>query len=130
MTWGQSNVAASGTPQKTPVDINHFFLYSFEMPTIKIQRSTSLNADEAYDKLKTLMDGDDLKKLDPSFSCQFQDADKKIVADGKKFKAKVDVKAKDSGSDVDIVVDLPLMLSPFKGAVQSTLEKKLDRLLA
>ena len=100
------------------------------MPTIKIERSSSLKPDEAYDRIKTMMDGDsDLKKLDSSYTCEFDDAAKTIKANGSKFKATVDVNEGSNGSDVAINVDLPMLLSPFKGAVQSSLEKKLDKAL-
>jgi Putative polyhydroxyalkanoic acid system protein (PHA_gran_rgn) len=35
-----------------------------------------------------------------------------------------------TGSNVTIEVDLPLMLTPIKGMVQATLEKKLQKALA
>jgi hypothetical protein len=71
----------------------------------------------------------DLKKLDSSYACEFSDSTKSIKANGKTFKADLVVSGDASGAKVAVVVDLPLMLTPFKGMVEATLGKKLDKAL-
>lgn len=72
----------------------------------------------------------ELRKLDPHYNCQFDAQGLKGTAEGKQFKASMNVSANGSGSSIEIVIDLPLLLSPVKGMVQKTLEKKLAAALS
>lgn len=62
-------------------------------------------------------------------SCTFNDSTMSGVAKGGKFSADLKVADKGGASAVSITVDIPLLLSPFKGQIQSTIEKKLASLL-
>ena len=85
---------------------------------------------DAFVRVKSFLDGDpDLKKLDPSYTCDFDDSALTGSANGKLFQAKMKVIESDPGSEVEIVVDLPLTLALAKGLVSRTLEKKLGESL-
>ena len=100
------------------------------MPKVNIQSETNLSAQEAYEKVKDLLNNDaGLKKLDPKYACDFDDASLSGNANGKMFKAAMKVSEKGSGSSVEIIVDLPLKFALAKGMVKSTLEKKLIKIL-
>lgn len=100
------------------------------MPKFKVEKTTSLNAKDSFDKIKTFLSSDpDLKTLDSSYQCQFQDDKLAGSAKGQKFNAEMQVSEEGDNSKVSITVDLPLMLMPFKGLVENTLNKKLDKLL-
>lgn len=100
------------------------------MPKFKIEHPTSLGLEDSYSKIRGFLDHDaDLRKIDPKLSCTYDDAKKMIKATGSQFKAEISVAAKGSGSLVAVEVDLPLLLSPFKGKVQEMLVKKLSKAL-
>lgn len=101
------------------------------MPKVKAETSTNKPAQETFNKIKQMLESDkDLRKFDPNLACTFNEANLTGTAKGSQFKADMKVTTKGAGSHVEIEVDLPLMLTPFKGAVQSTLQKKLDTTLA
>ncbi|MCB0394609.1 MAG: polyhydroxyalkanoic acid system family protein [Bdellovibrionales bacterium] len=100
------------------------------MPKINIDKSSKHSLDETYARIKKVMaDDPDLKKLDSSYQCEFDDSQKTIDAKGKTFKAQVKIDGADSDAKVSVVVDLPLMFMPFKGVVETTLSKKLEKAL-
>src|SRR3954447_23617346 len=102
-------------------------LWLYPMPSIKIEKQTKLNADDSFKRISNMLSNDrDLKKLDSSYKCEFNDKDRSGSADGSLFKAKMNVKEASAGSTVQITVDLPLKLALVKGMVQKTLEKKLE----
>ena len=101
------------------------------MPKVVITKNSTKTAAETFSKVKNiLMDDKDLKKLDPGYKCQFNDAEMNGTATGKMFKATMTVKNSGASCEVEIVVDLPLALALAKGIVKSTLEKKLNESLA
>lgn len=100
------------------------------MPKFKIEKDSSLAPAECYSKLKTFLESDpDLQKMDSGYKCQFNDGGLSGKAKGSKFEADMKVSGSGSSSKVEITVELPLLLSPVKGMVQSTLEKKLAKIL-
>jgi hypothetical protein len=97
------------------------------MPKLSVETQSKLSAKEAFEKVTKLLEHDsDLKKLDSSYSCQFDPASLTGVASGKLFKAKMEIQDQGDGSKVTIIVDLPMTLALAKGMVQKTLQKKLD----
>ena len=51
-------------------------------------------------------------------------------AKGNQFKADINITSSAQGSSIEVIVDLPLLLTPFKGKVQETIERKLSKHLA
>ena len=101
------------------------------MPKISIDHNSSLQAPESFEKIKTFFENDqDLRKLDPKMKADYDDKARKGKVTGSQFKAEVSVEESGTGSVVKLRVDLPLMLTPFKGKVQETLERKLKKYLA
>jgi len=101
------------------------------MPKFTIEHSSSHSAKEAFDKIKSFMDRDeDLRRFDSKMQCQFNDGAMNGSIKGSQFKADLSVQSQGTGSKVEIVVDLPMLLTPFKGKVQETLQKKLSKYLA
>ena len=97
------------------------------MPKIKIEKSTPMPAAEAFQRVKLMMLNDgDLKRMDPSCQFEFNDTACKGTGKGKMFSANVSVS---TSGQVVIEVDLPLMLTPAKGMVEKTLERKLKAAL-
>ncbi len=100
------------------------------MPAIKIQARSQHSAQETFQRVKDLLANDaGLRKLDSSYTCTFDETSHKGEVKGKQFSAKVDVEPNSNGADVEIHVDLAFLLSPFKGQVKSTLERKLESVL-
>jgi hypothetical protein len=100
------------------------------MPKFKVEKTSSLKPKESFDKIKLFLSADpDLKMLDSSYKCQFEDEKMSGFAKGQKFNAQMQVSSSGDQSKVEITVDLPLLLMPFKGLVENTLNKKLDKLL-
>lgn len=101
------------------------------MPKVNIDVNSKYNATETFEKLRGLFnEGSEIQKFDPSISCDFDDAAKSCRAKGSKFKADVKVNETGDTSAVSVVVDLPMLLGPFKGQVKSKVEQKLKALLA
>ncbi len=101
------------------------------MPKVKVESKSELSQKEAFVRIKALLENDaDLQKMDSSCKFTFDDAGQTGKGKGSKFSAEMKVSAAGTGSNVMIEIDLPLMLTPIKGMVQSTLEKKLQKALA
>ena len=100
------------------------------MPKILIEKETSVSANDAFEKIKTLLSDDrDLRKLDSGYQCQFDAAARKGTAKGKQFTATMLVH-EGPKTKVELTIELPLMLTPFKGMVENTLRGKLEKILA
>lgn len=101
------------------------------MPKISVDHKSTKSAPEALGILKNFFETDqDLRRLDPKLSCDFSESTLSGKVNGSQFKANIAVKADGHGSQVSVVIDLPLLLSPFKGKVEETLKKKLSKFLA
>lgn len=100
------------------------------MPKIQIDHNSSLHASETYKKLKEFFENDqDLRKIDPKMQAAYDDKARKGKISGSQFKAEVSVVENGGGSKVHVMVDLPLLLTPFKGKVEETLQRKLKKYL-
>ena len=101
------------------------------MPKVKVESQSKHSADETFKKIRNLLENDkELRKMDSSYTCHFDDKSLSGSAKGSKFEANMKVAGKGTGSSVEIEVTLPLMLTPLKGVVQSTLQKKVESALA
>jgi hypothetical protein len=101
------------------------------MPSIKVEKQSKLTADDSFKRISDLLSNDrDLRKLDSKYKCEFNAKDLSGVADGSMFKAKMKVREHQAGSQVEIIVDLPLHLALVKGMVEKTLQKKLEEALS
>jgi hypothetical protein len=100
------------------------------MPKVTVEHSCALPSEDVVSKITNFFETDkDLSKLDPDITCKFASGSKKGVVKGSKFKADILIKDQATGSLVEVVVDLPLIFTPFKGKVQETIEKKLRKVL-
>jgi hypothetical protein len=100
------------------------------MPKINIATSTKLTPQDAFGKIKEFFAHDrDLRKFDSNYQCQFDDSRLTGRAKGTKFDAEVSVHADPGGSKIDIAINIPLMLSPFKGFVEKTIQDKIRALI-
>lgn len=100
------------------------------MPKFTIDHQSKHNPEEAYEKIKEFLENDqDIRRFDPKLQCSFNDGCKKASMKGSQFKADMEVLSSGDGCKVSVTVDLPLMLTPFKGKVQDTLQRKLTKYL-
>lgn len=101
------------------------------MPKVNIDVPSKYSASETFTKIKSLFDeSSEIRKFDPQMACTFNDAQMSGVAKGSKFDAELKVSDAGPSSAVSIVLDLPFLLTPFKGQIKSTVEKKLNALLS
>ena len=101
------------------------------MPKINIDHNSTLQAPETYAKIKDFFAQDqDLKKLDSKLQATYDDKAMTGKVTGSKFKADVAVVGSGTGSVVKVVVDLPFLLTPLKGTIEETLQKKLKKYIA
>ena len=101
------------------------------MPKVKVKKETSMNAQDSFIKVSKMLSEDkELHKLDPKYSCDFNEATLSGKATGSQFKADMSVKSVGEGSEVEIIVDLPFHLALIKGVVEKTLKKKMDEALS
>lgn len=100
------------------------------MPKFTIDHSSSHNPEDAYGKIKEFLEKDqDIRRFDPKLQCSFSPENMSAALKGSQFKADLQISAQNAGSKVTVVVDLPLMLTPFKGKIQDTLKHKLTKYL-
>jgi hypothetical protein len=121
------------TPRFTPLGRQHARAGSIlgPMPKVKVESQSKHSAEETFKKIRNMLENDrELRKMDSSYVCQFNEKAGTGTAKGGRFEADMRVTAKGSGASVEIEVSLPLMLTPVKGIVQSTLQKKLESALA
>ena len=96
------------------------------MPKFTVEHSTSTNAIEAFEKVKKfLLEDADLKKIDPQLKVEFNEPLKQCQIKSSKFKSEVQIETSGASTKVSILVDLPLLLSPFKSQISEMLKKKL-----
>jgi hypothetical protein len=101
------------------------------MPKLKVESQSKHSAAETFKKIRNLLENDkELRKMDSSYVCEFNEPAGTGTAKGGKFQADMRVTSNGTGAMVEIEVTLPLMLTPVKGIVQSTLQKKLESTLA
>jgi hypothetical protein len=101
------------------------------MPKVKVESQSKHSVEETFKKIRNLLENDkELRKMDSSYVCKFDEKAGTGTAKGGKFEADMRVTPKGTGAAVEIEVSLPLLLTPVKGIVQSTLQKKLESALA
>jgi hypothetical protein len=101
------------------------------MPKVKVESLSKHSAQDTFKKVRAMLEDDrDLKKMDPGYTCRFDEGALSGSAKGGKFEAAMKISPSNKGAKVEIEVSLPLLLTPVKGVVQSTLQKKLDSALA
>lgn len=101
------------------------------MPKVSIEHATNLAPKEAFQKIKTFFETDqDIRRFDPNMKCEFNESAMAGKASGSQFKAAIAVTSQGQGSKIDVNVELPFLLAPFKGKVQETIQKKLSKYFA
>lgn len=101
------------------------------MPKFTVEHTTTKTPDDAYKSVKTFLSGtSEIQKFDAKAQIQFDDATKSGQIKGGQFKADLKIAPTAGGSTVAISVDLPFLLTPFKGKVEETLKKMLSKHLA
>ncbi len=101
------------------------------MPKIQIEHPSKMNASEVGSKIKNFFEMDeDIRRFDSKLQCQFDEKTLQGKASGSQFKADISVKPQGEGCLIQVVVDLPLILTPLKSKVQEMITKKLSKYLA
>lgn len=101
------------------------------MPKINVEHKSTLPVQEAVVKIKNFFETDkDISKLDPEVSCTFPSGKNHGKVTGSRFNADIKVHSEGSGCKINVAVDLPFILSPFKGKVEEMIRKKLAKFLA
>lgn len=98
------------------------------MPKFTVEHKCAHSTEQAFATVKNLLSNEnEIKKFDAKAQVTFNDSARSCQIKGGQFKADLQVQAAGSGSQVSITVDLPLLLTPFKGKVQESLQKMLAR---
>ena len=96
------------------------------MPQVKVTHEIKGKKQAVYSAVKEYLDGrDTLDKLGAKMVWNDKACEGKIEAGN--FSGALEVSEKGGESSVSISIDLPLLLSPFKGKVQEELKKHLSR---
>jgi hypothetical protein len=99
------------------------------MPSFTVEQETKLSKADAYQKVQDyLRHSEGLKKLDSDLQYSFDDASHTGQIKGSKFECQVKITG-DSPTKVVLQISIPLLLSPFKGKIQETLQGKMSQLL-
>lgn len=98
------------------------------MPSLKVDYTSQLNANETYLKVKEFFNkSGEMSKFDPKIECKFNDQSLTCDLKGSQFKGDFKVSAQGNGSLIVINIDLPFILTPFKSKVQEGLFKMLKK---
>ncbi len=101
------------------------------MPKFKVECDSKHSIKDTFGKVKNFLDNDaEIKKLDPAVKITYNEQQMTGTAKGSKFDAEIKVLSKDSGAKVEIEVSLPMLLTPVKGMVQASIQKKLATALS
>jgi hypothetical protein len=101
------------------------------MAKINLEHTTTLSADETYNKIKGLIEENkDLQSIDKNYTYELNDASRSANAKGKGFEAQLSVTESGEGSKVEFSIKVGLMLSPFKGVIEEKLKSRLTKVLA
>lgn len=96
------------------------------MPQVKVKEEIDGEKSKVYGAVKKYLDGrDTLKKLGAEIDWDDKGCKGAIEADS--FSGSLTVTGKASKSTVEILIDLPLLLTPFRGKVEEELKKHLSR---
>lgn len=88
-----------------------------------------MNAEEAYNKVCDYLENSEgLKKLDSNLKYDFDKGSKTGKVKGSKFECSLKVE-EDGKTKVVLNISIPLLLSPFKGSIESTLKEKMTKIL-
>ncbi|MBY0384277.1 polyhydroxyalkanoic acid system family protein [bacterium] len=100
------------------------------MPKVNVDVNSKYTAQETFSKIKSIFgENSEIKKFDAQMVCNFNDSQLSATAKGGKFSADISVNPQGDQSQVSIVVEVPFLLSAFKGQIKSTIEKKLSHML-
>ncbi len=98
------------------------------MAQFTINHDVKQPVDKTFDTVqKILSKGDDLKKYDPKIVCTFDSATKTCKILGSQFKADLKIDSTTDGSNIQVTVDLPFLLMPFKGKISESLVKLFEK---
>lgn len=101
------------------------------MPKFKIETISPLDPQSTFLKIKNFLENtDDLKKIDKGIVVSFNESQLFGQAKGKQFKADIQVSPSNPSCVVSVEIEIPLLLSPLKGKIQETLQRKLQKALA
>lgn len=101
------------------------------MPKVSVEHKSTVPIQDAMGKIKTFFETDhDIRRFDPKVKCDFPEGKSTGTVKGSQFSAEIKVHSADSGCRIEVVVTLPLLLSPFKGKVEDLIRKKLNKYLA
>jgi hypothetical protein len=100
------------------------------MPKISFEHTSQLAPQDAFEKIKNFFESEtELKKYDATLKCQFNESQRSGQAKGSQFSADMKVQDKGAGCVVTLNIDLPFLLSPFKGKIQESVQRKLKKYL-
>jgi hypothetical protein len=101
------------------------------MPSMTIENESSLNANDAFVRIQQLLAKDEeLKRFDQEYKCYFDQAARRGLAQGKKFKAEFEVIERGVGSLIRVAVSYPIFLIPLVAQLKQQFEEKISRVLA
>ncbi len=99
------------------------------MPQVKVKQEIPGERKKVFSAVKKYLDGKEtLTKLGASISWDEKACSADIEASN--FSGNIQVTEKSGKSMVEIAIDLPLLLTPFKGKVEEELKKHLSRVVA
>jgi hypothetical protein len=96
------------------------------MPKVVVTQAIEGKKSDVYHAVKSYLTGrDTLKKIGAEMQWDDKSCGGQIEADS--FSGEIAVEEKGKTAHVTITIDLPLLLSPFKGKVEEELKKHLGR---
>ncbi len=102
------------------------------MPKVKIEKTLNMQAKKLFETVQSVLENDrEVKALEPKLSLNSKETKEGIKGQvmGSRISGDFEIKEDADGlSTINIVLSLPLMLSPFKGVVEKRLQDKLEGL--
>lgn len=96
------------------------------MPKVKVKEEIAGEKDKVFSAVKKYMEErDTLSKLGATI--EWDEKKHEATIEASNFSGSIQIFSKAGKSSVEILIDLPLLLTPFKGKVEEELKKHLSR---
>lgn len=99
------------------------------MPNFKVEHQTTLPSAQTFEKVcDYLQNSEGIKKLDGNLKFDLNPGAKTGHVKGSKFECEISVTG-ENPAKVVLSITIPLLLSPFKSSIESTIKEKMTKIL-
>ena len=99
------------------------------MPSFTVSHETEMSPEETFSKVSDYFkNSEGLKKLDANLNSEFDPSNKSGKVKGSKFECDLKV-LEGEKTKVVLQISIPMLLTPFRSTIESTLKDKMTKIL-